>query len=282
MTFSGMGNMVAIDGKQFDMDRIDLRAKVGEKEVWEIKNTRDMMGGMIHPFHLHGVQFKVIIRNGNAPPANEQGWKDTIALYPGDNVRIEVTFPEKGIFYVPLPYPRARRQWHNGSSFSIMKIPTKLEEKDYVKILIVDDEASILDIVEAYLSAKGYQVFRALSGNEALTKVDVVQPDLIVLDLMLPGLSGLEVCKKIRDSSTVPIIMLTAKTAEKDILEGLSLGLMTTSQNHSARKSWLLGSKPFYAVSNQNTEKKSGLSKKVCWLSTRIENKYSNKVKKSF
>lgn len=56
-----------------------------------------------------------------------------------------------------------------------MKIPTKLEEKDYVKILIVDDEASILDIVEAYLSAKGYQVFRALSGNEALTKVDVVQ-----------------------------------------------------------------------------------------------------------
>ena len=99
-----------------------------------------------------------------------------------------------------------------------------MEEKDYVKILIVDDEASILDIVEAYLSAKGYQVFRALSGNEALTKVDVVQPDLIVLDLMLPGLSGLEVCKKIRDSSTVPIIMLTAKTAEKDILEGLSLG----------------------------------------------------------
>ena len=67
-------------------------------------------------------------------------------------------------------------------------------------------------------------MFRALSGNEALTKVDVVQPDLIVLDLMLPGLSGLEVCKKIRDSSTVPIIMLTAKTAEKDILEGLSLG----------------------------------------------------------
>lgn len=47
MTFSGMGNMVAIDCKQFDMDRIDLRAKVGEKEVWEIKNTRDMMGQVL-------------------------------------------------------------------------------------------------------------------------------------------------------------------------------------------------------------------------------------------
>lgn len=98
ITFSGMGHMVAIDGKRFDMERVDLRAKVGTTEVWEIDNAPDMMGGMIHPFHLHGVQFKVLSRNGNPPPANEQGWKDTIALYPGDSVRIEVTFPEKGIF----------------------------------------------------------------------------------------------------------------------------------------------------------------------------------------
>lgn len=98
ITFSGMGNMVAIDGKQFDMDRVDLRAKAKTKEVWEIDNAPDMMGGMIHPFHLHGVQFKVLSRNGETPPENEQGWKDTIALYPGESVRIEVEFPQTGIF----------------------------------------------------------------------------------------------------------------------------------------------------------------------------------------
>jgi len=98
MTFSGMGNMVAINGKQFDMNRIDLRAKKGTTEIWEITNLNDMMSNMIHPFHLHGVQFKVLDRNGKIPPLNEQGWKDTIALYPGETVRIEVEFSKKGIF----------------------------------------------------------------------------------------------------------------------------------------------------------------------------------------
>lgn len=98
LTFSGMGHMVAIDGKQFDMERIDLRAKARTKEVWEIHNDPDMMGGMIHPFHLHGVQFQVLSRNGEEPPENERGWKDTIALYPGESVRIAVEFPEPGVF----------------------------------------------------------------------------------------------------------------------------------------------------------------------------------------
>jgi FtsP/CotA-like multicopper oxidase with cupredoxin domain len=98
MTFSGMGNMVAIDGKQFDMNRIDLRAKKGITEIWEITNLNAMMSGMIHPFHLHGVQFKVLDRSGEIPPLNEQGWKDTIALYPGETVRIEVEFSKEGIF----------------------------------------------------------------------------------------------------------------------------------------------------------------------------------------
>ncbi|WP_035054080.1 multicopper oxidase family protein [Carnobacterium pleistocenium] len=98
LTFSGMGNMVAINGKQFDMNRIDLRAKKGITEIWEITNLSDMMSRMIHPFHLHGVQFKVLDRNGEVPPLNEHGWKDTIALYPGETVRIAVEFSKKGIF----------------------------------------------------------------------------------------------------------------------------------------------------------------------------------------
>ena len=93
-----------------------------------------------------------------------------------------------------------------------------------MKILIVDDEENILKIVEAYLVAKNYQVFRALDGEEALRKAETIRPDLIVLDLMLPDISGLEVCRRIRKSSSVPVIMLTARTTEQDILSGLQIG----------------------------------------------------------
>ena len=93
-----------------------------------------------------------------------------------------------------------------------------------MKILIVDDEENILDIVEAYLVAKNYQVFRAMDGEEALRKAETIRPDLIVLDLMLPDISGLEVCRRIRKSSSVPVIMLTARTTEQDILSGLQIG----------------------------------------------------------
>lgn len=93
-----------------------------------------------------------------------------------------------------------------------------------MKILIVDDEINILEIVEAYLITKNYQVFRAINGEEALELAASIIPDLIVLDLMLPDISGIEVCEKIREFSNVPIIMLTAKTTEKDILKGLEVG----------------------------------------------------------
>lgn len=93
-----------------------------------------------------------------------------------------------------------------------------------MKILIVDDEPNILDIVEAYLAAQKYQVFRAESGSEALEKFHAFHPDLIVLDLMLPDMTGGDVCAKIREESNVPIIMLTAKSSEKDILIGLRTG----------------------------------------------------------
>lgn len=93
-----------------------------------------------------------------------------------------------------------------------------------MKILIVDDEENILEIVEAYLVAKNYQVFRAMDGEEALRKAETIRPDLIVLDLMMPDISGLEVCRRIRKSSSVPVIMLTARTTEQDILSGLQIG----------------------------------------------------------
>lgn len=93
-----------------------------------------------------------------------------------------------------------------------------------MKILIVDDEAKILEIIDAYLVASQYTVFKASNGLMALEKFDSHHPDLIVLDLMLPDIDGLTVAKKVRETSNVPIIMLTAKSEEEDILKGLKLG----------------------------------------------------------
>ncbi|SFF00225.1 multicopper oxidase family protein [Trichococcus pasteurii] len=97
-TLSGMSFMVNINGNQFDMDRIDTEQSLNETVIWEVHNAQDMMGSMVHPFHIHGVQFQVLSRDGAEPPQNEQGWKDTIAVYPGETVRLAVTFPEKGVF----------------------------------------------------------------------------------------------------------------------------------------------------------------------------------------
>ena len=94
----GMADMVTINGKKFDMDRIDFRQEQGVTEVWEVYNKPDMMGGMIHPFHIHGTQFKIISRDGEEVEPNEQGLKDSVLVEPGERVKLLVTFPEKGIF----------------------------------------------------------------------------------------------------------------------------------------------------------------------------------------
>lgn len=94
----GMGRHVTINGRKFDMNRIDFTQKAGETEIWELYNKPDMMGGMIHPFHIHGTQFKILTINGELPPENERGWKDTIALKPDDRVKIAVNFKNKGIY----------------------------------------------------------------------------------------------------------------------------------------------------------------------------------------
>lgn len=92
------------------------------------------------------------------------------------------------------------------------------------KILIVDDEKKIVSLVRAYLERDGYQVAEAFDGHQALEAFRREAPDLIVLDLMLPGMDGLEVCHEIRRASEVPIIMLTARGEDADKLVGLELG----------------------------------------------------------
>lgn len=91
-------------------------------------------------------------------------------------------------------------------------------------ILVVDDERKIRQLVRAYLEKDGYTVIEAAGGREALDKARSRQPDLIVLDVMLPGLDGIEVLRELRTFSNVYVVMLTAKTEEVDKLIGLSVG----------------------------------------------------------
>lgn len=92
------------------------------------------------------------------------------------------------------------------------------------KILVVDDEKPISDIINFNLAKEGFEVHTAFDGEEAVEKFAEVNPDLILLDLMLPKMDGLEVCRQIRKTSEVPIIMLTAKDSEIDKVLGLELG----------------------------------------------------------
>ena len=91
-------------------------------------------------------------------------------------------------------------------------------------ILVVDDEEPIVEVVESYLVKTGYTVYKAYNGREALAEFNRAPLSLILLDLMLPDLSGEEVCRTIRKTSRVPIIMLTAKVEEESILKGLDIG----------------------------------------------------------
>jgi len=92
------------------------------------------------------------------------------------------------------------------------------------RILVVDDEQKIVEVVKSYLEHSGFEVYTAYNGKQALELFEKVNPALIVLDLMLPDISGEEICKTIRKQSRVPIIMLTAKVEEEDILKGLDNG----------------------------------------------------------
>ena len=92
------------------------------------------------------------------------------------------------------------------------------------KVLVVDDEPNIREVVGLYLRRDGHAVVSAGDGDEALRLYQQTQPDLVVLDLMLPGLSGLEVCRRLQANRRVPLIMLTAKGEEEDRIVGLGVG----------------------------------------------------------
>lgn len=93
-----------------------------------------------------------------------------------------------------------------------------------IKILVVDDEEKICEFVKAYLDREGYEVTLAYNGKDAIENFEDTDYDLIILDRMLPDISGEEVCKYIRQKSEIPIIMLTAKIEDEDRIEGFTLG----------------------------------------------------------
>lgn len=92
------------------------------------------------------------------------------------------------------------------------------------RILVVDDEPEIVRVLRAYLEQAGYEVLTAYSGPEALRRARQESPDLIILDLMLPGMDGIDVCRTLRQDSDIPIIMVTARVEETDRILGLELG----------------------------------------------------------
>ncbi len=93
-----------------------------------------------------------------------------------------------------------------------------------INILVVDDESEIADLVEIYLVSDGYTVRKASSAEEGLKIIEDEEIHLVLLDIMMPGMDGIQMCKKIRETSNVPIIMLSAKSADLDKIMGLGTG----------------------------------------------------------
>lgn len=92
------------------------------------------------------------------------------------------------------------------------------------RILVVDDEKHIIDLAQMYIEQEGFVVESTTDGHDALTRIQTDEPSLVVLDIMLPGMDGLEICRRVRSQSDVPIIMLTARSEDIDKIVGLELG----------------------------------------------------------
>ena len=94
-----------------------------------------------------------------------------------------------------------------------------------IRVLVVDDDKTLLRFLKEYLEREGYEVFTADRGTKGLRIFYDERPDLVVLDVMMPGMDGWEACARIRELSGIPIVMLTAKAAESDKLRGFKLGV---------------------------------------------------------
>ena len=93
-----------------------------------------------------------------------------------------------------------------------------------MKVLVIDDDEKLQDLLSQYLSEYGYELFRHIDGNGVMEAVAEVKPDLILLDVMLPGTNGIDLLRTIRETKNIPVIMLTAKGDEADRIVGLELG----------------------------------------------------------
>ena len=100
-------------------------------------------------------------------------------------------------------------------------------------IMVVDDDQDLAEMLGIVLTGSGFEVDLVNSGDQVMNIFNSHVPDLVLLDVMLPGLNGIEVCKAIREKSMVPIVMLTAKSDSYDVVKGLRQALMTTWLSHS-------------------------------------------------
>ncbi len=116
------------------------------------------------------------------------------------------------------------------------------------RVLVVDDDPTVAEVVSGYLDRAGYIVERAEDGPQALARADAHWPDLVVLDLMLPGMDGLEVCRRMRGRGPVPVIMLTARGDEDDRILGLEVGADDYVTKPFSPRELVLASTPYCAA----------------------------------
>ena len=116
-----------------------------------------------------------------------------------------------------------------------------MNSPDKKTVLVIEDDPNTLALIALYLDQEGFRSITTGDGEAGLAKAEKYQPDLVILDLMLPKIDGWEVCRRLRQFSEVPVIMLTARGEEIDRVAGLTLGPMIMWSNPSAHRNWSAG-----------------------------------------